>query len=342
MAKQSKSKQDTPQQSLVPGTFSTIIDPVRNEFVETVADVPVITAFLKKLATFYETAKTIEVAAKEREARALTVPVPKTAEEDEHLQLAIKAVNIEKKAVQTHWEITALISRVHRRMTGRRKVAEDALEAASVHLNKQHNTFVDDQKRIARERQEQLQREENERAARERQAELDRIEAEAAALEVESPELSAREVVFVNAYVLKQNAAQAAADAGYKNPSTKGPQLLTYTKILEAITAAQQAFALREQAKAVEAAPVRAEKIEVKPAVTRAVGAVSRTTWAADLFDEPALIAAVLDSWKRQELGIPTDILQIDRVKLNEYARSLQRNLDRWPGVVAKPTTKVV
>ena len=42
------------------------------------------------------------------------------------------------------------------------------------------------------------------------------------------------------------------------------------------------------------------------------------------------------------EHGIPLDCLQINTVKLNEYARSLHEQLDRWPGVRARKTTKVV
>lgn len=309
---------------------------------EILVELPTVTQFLKKLGAFYDRAKELEVSAIARRNAALHLPAPANATEDELIQIAIKDTNAAKKALADHWTITAVVHKIHRRLTGRRKIAEDALDGASTRLNELHNRFVAEEKRKAREAQERIEREERERAERERQAELDRLAREAEEAEASSPDLSAREREFVRHFAAKNNAAEAARLAGYKAPSTKGPQLLTYTKILDALEALRKADALRQQAEAEARRPLEVDHVEVQPAVTKVAGAVSRTTWSAEVVDEAKLIAAVLDPWARKQFSLPEDIVKIDRVKLNEYARSLHEQLDRWPGVKAVSSTKLV
>src|SRR5437773_4581794 len=73
-----------------------------------------------------------------------------------------------------------------------------------------------------------------------------------------------------------------------------------------------------------QAAALRNERLvvdvpEVAMNVTRAAGTTSdRTTWSGELLDEQALINAILEG---SDHSIPFDLLRIDTVKLNQYAR---------------------
>ena len=59
-----------------------------------------------------------------------------------------------------------------------------------------------------------------------------------------------------------------------------------------------------------------------------------RMTWSAEVFDEAALIDAVIN-W---HYGVPRDVLTVNAVKLSQYARSLHERVNLWPGCRAKET----
>jgi hypothetical protein len=94
----------------------------------------------------------------------------------------------------------------------------------------------------------------------------------------------------------------------------------------------------REQAAALKEAPLDVTVVDVKPDVVKAAGAVDRTTRKGEVLDAEKFIAAVFEG----SLGIPRDVLCIDEVKLNQYARNMEAAVNRWPGVRVVRDTKVV
>jgi hypothetical protein len=100
-----------------------------------------------------------------------------------------------------------------------------------------------------------------------------------------------------------------------------------------------KADSIREQAAAIAAQPIEAPIVEVKPNIAKAVGATDRTTRSAEVLNEADFIDAVFAG----TYGIPRDVLTINQVKLNQYARDLKEPIvNQWPGVRVKAETKVV
>lgn len=127
--------------------------------------------------------------------------------------------------------------------------------------------------------------------------------------------------------------------AGYHNPAQAGRKLLTLVKIEMAIQAVREVEEIRRQAKAKRTAPLDYQPVEeVRPQVLKVPGAMDRRTHSAELVDERLLIEAVLGGCH----GIPSDILSVNPAKLNEYARSLQERISRWPGVRYKKTMRTI
>jgi hypothetical protein len=188
------------------------------------------------------------------------------------------------------------------------------------------------------EEQERLRQEAERKAREEREAELARMEAEALAKEEASTDLSDREEAFVTRYMAIKDPERAAAFAGYKNPFQAATRLMSLPKVQTAIRERQEAIALRQQATARAAQPIEVEVEEVKANVSRGGGGYERTTWTAEVLDEPAFIRAVIEG----KSGIPLDVLTVNQTVLNSYARSLQSRLDLWKGVRAVKKTVYV
>jgi hypothetical protein len=302
-------------------------------------------AFLKSLAGFFLTASTMEANAKTALQVAASLTPPKTPDEDERIQRFVKDTNDQKKVVEEHWKVTAVISGFHRRMTAARARATDPLERAAMIGNQLHQRFKEDAERTARIEQDRIRREADEQALKDRQAELDRLEADAVAAEEKSPKLSEREQAFVDFYCDKgsmayDNAQRAATMAGFKgkNLVAISGRLLSLEKIRVAIEAKTKAREIRLQAAAQAAAPATSNVPTIAPAVQRASGTSERTYYSAELLDEKALIDAICEG----RLGIPRDVLRVHQPALNGYAVSLRDLISRWPGVKLKTTTKVV
>jgi hypothetical protein len=299
--------------------------------------------FLKGLAVFFTTAKALEQHALQMKDAAQMLTAPTNAEEDLEVQRFVKRTSESKRDVEAHWKITATISNFHRRMTARRAKATDALEIANSIGNKLHNQYVEAEKRRAAAEQERLRREAEDRALAQREAELAEMERQAIEREEASGDLSERERLFVEAYTTPGYALgdgqKAAQRAGYREPLKTAARLLSARKIQEAIAAKQEAQAIRSQAAARREAPVDVEVEEVRPNIVRAAGAFDRSTHAAELLDEAALIKAILAGTLPAQTQ---DLLRIDPTRLNEYARSLKERINEWPGVRYKRTTKVV
>jgi hypothetical protein len=295
--------------------------------------------FLKSVSAFFTTARTLEHRALATRDRFRAMPVPTSMEADEQLQREIRTANEDKREVEDHWKITAVISGFHRRMTARRAKATDALEEAARLGNANHNSYVQAEKRRAEEenrrREEQARRDAEER----QRLELERMEAEAVKREEAAGELSGREQVFVEQIAGHGDGLRAARQAGFPDPAKSSTRLLKLAKIQAAIKGAQEAAAIRRQAVAAKARPVQVDPVPyVAPQVTRAPGAQDRSYHYGDLVDEQALVAAILSG----NHGIPTDLLRIDTSKLNGYAKDLGDRINRWPGVRYRKETKVV
>jgi hypothetical protein len=303
-----------------------------------------VVAFLKRATDFFKRADALEKTAGDVLALAKTLKQPTTGDEDVELQKFIKRVAVGQQTVTGHWDgsdrepgITRLLYRLHRRATQKRDVAIVSLKGAADIGNRLHTGYTTKAREDAERERQRLQAIEDAKAQQQRADELAELERQALAREADSDALSDREQVFVDEYVAKQNGAQAAARAGYKDPSAQALRLLKSAKVLAAIKSKQEAIALREQAAAVAAAPVEAVQVQVEADIAKAPGAKDVTRWKAKVVDEAAFIAAVFEG----KLGIPRDVLCIDVVKLNQYARDLHQVMNRWPGVKAVDDTKV-
>ena len=286
-----------------------------------------ILGFLNGLGAFFGVAKQLESEAAQALADAKTWREPTSLEEDQRLVAAIRLRREHKGKIETHWGIAQAIHRLHKTVTARRAVGVGHDDAAIEIGTTLHNRWAEaDRRRVAAE-----QEAARKAAEAEAQAERDReaAELERAALEAEagSPELSARAHCFVQLFAGQGVApADAARMAGFKNPDATAIRLLKLAKIATAIGAAHAALAARRQADAVKAAPLNVKPIEPVKAATAAGGVVYRS---AEVVDAVAFINAVIAGGH----GIPVDVLQVNQVQLNAYARSLRDQLNRWPGV---------
>lgn len=277
------------------------------------------------------------------DAKALTAPT--TGEEDAAIQTFIKGTSIDKKEIETHWAITAVVNNLHKRLVARRQRGVVALEEAAKIGNALHNAYTEAEKKRAAAESERLRKEAEEKAQRERDEELARLEEQAVKLEEQAAMLSAREQAFVSFYYMaaqgdKNAGARAAQLAGFADGPKSAARLLTLPKIQSALKAKRDAAALRTQTAAVAQRPLEVEEVaEVKPNIIRgAGGGHDRTTWTGVVDDEAAFIAAIVNKTH----NIPIECLQINQVQLNEYARALHEKMNLWPGVHAHKKTGVV
>lgn len=308
------------------------------ELAQTQGEATGLTAFLKGLVPFFQTAAAMERDAKALAERARGWKTPTTKDEDAKLIEDVRAARAAKSSAGDHWEpVTSMFSNLHRRMTGARKRTIDALDEAIGTGNRLHQAYDDAERARARREADEQRRQDEAAAAAARERELADLEAAALKAEASSPDLSDRERLFVTLVVGQPGwkPGDIAARAGYKDPEKAATRLLATPKVQQAIEAARSALAAREQAQAVAAKPL---EVVVTPSAGPQVNSGDRETWSAELLDEQALIQAILDGNK----GIPTDLLAIRGPKLNEYARSFKTIINGWPGVRAKRTLSVV
>lgn len=296
--------------------------------------------FFSRLISFYRRATELDKKADESLAAAKAVKPPKTPEDDIQIQKNLKALNADMKDVEEQWEITSQISKFHRRLTSRRKVTTDKIEAAQKLVQAHHNKFVKDAEVKAAQEQERQRLELERQAAERRKRDLDEAEDRALEAEGATADLSDRERKFVEQYtgdsLSSGDENRSAMMAGYRKPDA-GERLLKQKKIKDAIDGLMSAKAIRQQAAAVKAQPLEVEPVErVEPEVQKAAGATDRTTWKGEVLDLVAFRNAAFEG----AYGIPRDIFTVDPVKLNEHARSMHELMNRWPGVQAKPTTR--
>lgn len=307
------------------------------------SDGGIIREWLAGLVGFFLTAIRLEKEAVHALEFAKTWTLPATADDDEKLQREIRQATENQKQLLAHWSICAAVSRFHRRLTARRDVGDSAYDEVKRIGNALHNRFTEAQKRKAAEEDKRRREEAEFLAKQEQAAELARLEQEAIDAEAASPELSARETMFVDLYVgvndyYNGKGQACAVAASYKDPAAAATRLLGSAKIQAAIKAKQQAAAIRRQTAAKAAQPLVVEYETSKPDIRKAPGASDRTTWGGEILDE----AAALEAFRAGTHGIPADLFQINPAKLNEYGRSLHERLDLWPGVRHTKKTGVV
>lgn len=294
------------------------------------------------LVPFFTTAKQLEVEAHATLADARLLVLPTNGAEDTRVQTFIRQASADMKKAESHWQVTALVFNFQRRLVTVRKRTTDTLEEAAKLAQGLHNRYVENERRRVEEENRKRQREADDKAAAERQAELDRIEAAALRAEAGDADLSERERAFVDYYLAGLAATStperaAALKAGFKDPAGAAARLMKTAKILGAIDNAKTAKALREQAAAKREVPVQPAEIqEARPDVGG--GGSDRTTKSMEIFDEAALIQAVIDG----KHGIPTDLLMVNPVKGNDLARQFGTVINRWPGCRLKTRTTTV
>ena len=324
-----------PPKSSTPARASAVSAVLDTDQIDITNNANAVRAFLDQIGELFRKGTQLEQAATIRLEEAQALPVPATKEQDEQIQLFARGCATERKAIESHWLITSTVHAIHRRLTARRDKGIKALDEAQRIATARHQAYVDaERRRVA---QENAAREAAERAAAEaaRRAELEALEADALAREQASPALPAREQRFIDLMVGRNRPADlAASEAGFTGAKAAA-RLLGMAKIADAVRLAREAQALRQQAAAVEAAP-----LAVKPheRVEAQIGgaASDRSTWSAEVVDLAVLLDAVF-------FGIvPRDVLTVDPKKLNEYARALKSNLNRWPGVRAVEKRTIV
>jgi hypothetical protein len=251
---------------------------------------------------------------------------------------------MEEKEAGTYWDICQKLGALHKLFTGKRGIALNYLTQAKAKGNALHNGWTESERRRVDRENEERRIAAEKKAQQERDEELARSEAAALKAEQDSPTLSAREQAFVDHHFIgafQGNAAAQARNAGYKDPAVAAARLLGMSKIQQALQAKQKAAEIRKQAEAVKAAPLDVQAETVRPNIGRASGATDRTTHGA-VCDTPADEARLIDAVLRGGLGIPTDVLMVNPVKLNEYGRSMRELVNRWPGVRYTKKTGVV
>lgn len=293
--------------------------------------------WMTTLTPFFTQAKQLEVEAKETLALAKRLVPPTNGAQDTAIQTFIRQASAAVKQAEAHWTVTAMLFNFQRRLVTVRKRTTDPLTEAQNLAQDLHNRYVEKEKQRVAEENRRRQQEADEQAARERQAELDRIEAAALKAEAQSPNMSDRERVFVVGVIGGTAAMYAARDAGYKDYVKQSERLMKDPKILGAIDAGKTAKALRDQAAAKAAVPVRPAEIQEEKADVGGAGS-DRNTKSMEVLDEAELVAAVIAG----RHGIPTDLLMINPVKGNQYARDFGEVINRWPGVRLKKKVTTV
>lgn len=300
----------------------------------------VIRPFFAKVEAFIRAGHVLETMAQRKLDTANKLAAPTTDAEDEQIQTFAKSCTTDKKEIQAHWQsITSLLHGLHKRFVARRERGVTLLESAYDRANKLHQDYAAEKRR--KEEAEQRRRDElaREEARQRQQAELDALEAEALAAESAAEDLSDREREFCRLIV--ERAADpllAAKQAGYRDPNVIALRLLRQPKIEKALEGLRVAKASREQAAAVQQAPldVRYERVQTSGPAT-APGLRDVTRRKALITDEQALIAAVIAG----QHGIPARILRVDQTALNDEARSLGELINRWPGCKLDTNTRI-
>lgn len=310
---------------------------VSNPDVEIVkVDGAAIGRWVQNAEVFFTEAKALERAAATALETANALKMPTSKVEAEQLQDIIRSWNASRKHIEGYWTITSLLSKLHKAAVAYRDRGVKLYVQAAAIGNGLHNRYVETERRKVEEENRRREAEAEERQRQERDAELARLEEQALRAEAASEDLSEREQRFVARFVEGAMRPEICARmAGYKDPQTIAARLMAMPKIQRAIEAGRTAAALRRQAEAVKHEPL---VVDVEPKAADVPDGGSRTTWSGEILDEAACREAAFAGTH----GIPHDLFVISPTKLNQYAKDMKLQMNRWPGVRAKSTTRVV
>lgn len=325
-------------QSRMPAAMEAEVLPASAELTALETDGRAIQTFIAGLAQFFRTAGELEASAQATRAAAEQVTLPTTTTADAAIQQRLVQIAADKKTVESHWGICQVLSRVHKRTTAARGRAAGHLDAAAVRLNSHHNTFVREQRARQVEEEARVRREAEARAREEQERRAAELDAEAERMEEASEELSEREQRFVRLATRSPNSTMStvAAESGYKDGSKAAARLLSQPKIQRAIEAARAAEATRRQAEATREQPVHVQFD--RPAVQVQKVGTSRVTRSARIVDTAALVQSLAVEIVAHTIS--SHALVPSQVWLNEQARAIGHQIERWPGVEYVETTK--
>lgn len=309
------------------------------EVVDTAKDGTTVIGFLRRLNPFFTEAVALQEKATATLERAKARQLPTTEEEDLALQESIKDAGTQLKAAEAHWTITSTVYHLHKTLVAGRKRTTDPLEQAQAIENKLHARYIEEARRKAAAEQERIRQENEARARADQEERARQIEQEALDREAAMDALSDREEMFATLVAGGYDANTAARQAGYKEPLKAAARLLNSVKIKTAIDNKQAAAAARRQAQAVRQQPVEVEHVEVRPAISRAVGTRTQVTWGYEMLDVKAFIKAVISG----EYGLdPEEFLTYQPTAVLNLARARHERLDEIPGLRHKKNTGVV
>lgn len=233
-----------------------------------------------------------------------------------------------KRKIEDHWSaITRNVDELKRNLLDLKRKDVEPVETAIEVATRVALVYSNEEERRVREEQDRLRREAEARAQQTRERELAEQEALALKLEAESPALSAREAIFVDAILAGLTSDRAAVRAGYKDQAASSLRLMNTQKILDAIEAKKAAIAIREQAEAQRRQPLDVVTETVQKQVAKVAGTRNTTSWSAAVDDLDRLIDAVVAG------RAPRAALKADTVYLNGQAEQLHEAFDTaFPG----------
>ena len=296
-----------------------------------------ITRFFMDAGKFFKEASLARTEAKDVLKRANALTVPRNDEADKIVQRVVIDSNNGRKLNSGHWEpITKTFNRVHKALTaGRGEAEKDFIQAASIG-NRLHSGWVDEKERKAKIEQDRVDRLARAAAQLQRDQINRRLEEERLKIEENSPTLSVREQSFVTAYDRHGDIIRAEKAADYQ--SSYGLKLIERPKIKAALEVLVKRRELAKEQEAARSAPIITKSsAPVRANISHVVGGGTRRQSSAKVYDEAALIEAILMQASNPpaegEPVIPTNILSIKHPRVNEYARSLGSAINEWPGV---------
>ena len=311
------------------------------EVVEEGEELGIVRSVSSELQTFVANMSIFVRDVRELEGRALAVQekvtrLPKkiTKKSSDVAQALVREARLNKRAIPETWTMLKKVQSLAKAMVTKRKVSEAAFDDAIKVGQAYYFEWADAEKRRIAEEQEETRRAAEERARQEREQELADIEEAALKAEGKMPELSEREREFVECVVGGHTNREAAAAVGYANPAARAKTLMATEKITQAIDAKMEAIKILGEAKVLQSTPLDVELEDAEP--TEIAG--GRKNRSAQVTDDAALRDAVIAG----KHGIPPEVLMVDPVALNGYARDLGPLINRWPGCRLKVKRSLV
>ena len=290
--------------------------------------------FVGNLQVFVAEVRALEDRAVGLELSAGRLPETVTKKSAAKAQELVSNARAGKRDIPDTWTILKRVQALVKAMIAKRKIAELAFDSAIKVGQSHYFAWADAEKRRIAEEQETVRLAAEATARKEREKELAAIEQAALDAEAGTAELSERELSFVEYVVGGQTAVQAAAAVGYANPAARAKKLIATAKIRKAIDAKREAASIREEAAVVKSTPLDIEETATEETDLKE----GRRNRSAELLDEDALRSAVIEG----KYGIPQDVLMVNPVALNSYARDMGSLINRWPGVRLKTKRSLV